>query len=469
MRPWIAVVAAAASVTGLIPVMHDRATASDASLRPPATALSAAAAGSSAPQASRPGAAAFGPTPAASAPSFILVRAASSATLLEPSAARGAVSSGQVARPMNAVAALPPLTGIDLTKIAIHEDGAIAPAPLGRVAHLTLNTDLQRVTQRILREFRLPEAAVVLLDLSEGKVLVWASHVERGPLRDLCVESTAPAASVFKIVTAAALVETAGVPADVRQCYSGGESRITSTDLVDDPRRDRWCASLGEAMGRSINTVFARLAVKNLTSPTLTSMAQAFGFGESQPFDVPVGISDVRIPEDRLGLGRTAAGFWNTTLSPLEGAMIAGTVANRGEMLRPVLVESVTDSSGTLYEAPKRSVLRRTIRPETAAALTAMMETTTSNGTSHRAFRDLEGRAFLPNISVAGKTGSLMRAETQQFYTWFVGFAPSRAPEVAISVLAVNTPTWRAKANVVARDVLRAYFASRGASGVTRP
>jgi peptidoglycan glycosyltransferase len=386
-----------------------------------------------------------------------------------PSSAAALRTAAVAARPTNASTALPPLSGIDLTKITLHEDGATAPAPLGRVAHLTLHTDLQRVTQRILREFALPEAAVVLLDLSDGKVLIWASHVERGRLRDLCVESTAPAASVFKIVTAAALVETAGVPADVRQCYSGGESRITSTDLIDDPRRDRWCATLGEAMGRSINTVFARLAVKNLTPATLTNMAQAFGFGEAQPFDVPVGVSDVRIPEDRLGLGRTAAGFWNTTLSPLEGAMIAGTVANRGETLRPVLVESVRDASGTLYEAPKRSVLRRTIRPETAAALTAMMETTTSSGTSHRAFRDLEGRAFLPNISVAGKTGSLMRAETQQFYTWFVGFAPSRAPEVAVSVLAVNTPTWRAKANVVARDVLRAYFASKGASGVTRP
>jgi cell division protein FtsI/penicillin-binding protein 2 len=340
---------------------------------------------------------------------------------------------------------------------------------MGRVAHLTLNADLQRVTQRVLREYALPEAAVVVLDLSDGKVLVWGSHVEHGPLRDLCVESTAPAASVFKIVTAAALVETAGVPPDIRQCYSGGESRITSLDLVDDPKRDRWCATLGEAMGHSVNTVFARLAVKNLTPPTLTSMAQAFGFGEAQIFDVPVAVSDVRIPEDKLGFARTAAGFWNTTLSPLEGAMIASTVANRGETLRPVLVESVTDASGTIYEAPKRAVLRRTIRPETAAALTSMMETTTSNGTSHRAFRDLEGRSFLPNISVAGKTGSLIRAETQQFYTWFVGFAPSRSPEIAISVLAVNTPTWRAKANVIARDVLRAYFASRGASGVTRP
>jgi penicillin-binding protein A len=439
MRPWIAVAAAAASVTGFVPFMHHRATAGDVSHRSPANS---------------------GPSTSGSAPGA--VSAAPPAAISPAAGASGRTA----ATPGNE---LPPLSGVDLTKIALREDGATAPAPLGRVAHLTLNPQLQRATQRVLNEYALPEAAVVVLDLSEGKVLVWASHIQKGPARDLCVESTAPAASVFKIVTAAALVETAGVPPDIRQCYSGGESRITSIDLVDDPKRDRWCATLGEAMGRSVNTVFARLAVKNLTPPTLASMAQAFGFGEPQPFDVPVGVSDVRIPEDRLGFARTAAGFWNTTLSPLEGAMIASTVANRGETLRPVLIDSITDASGTLYEAPKRAVLRRTIRPETAAALTAMMETTTSNGTSHRAFRDLEGRAFLPNISVAGKTGSLTRAETQQFFTWFVGFAPSRSPEIAISVLAVNTPTWRAKANVIARDVLRAYFAARGASGVTRP
>jgi len=424
--------------------MHHRATAGDALRRAPAVA-------------------------SASATSAGISAAASATAATSTAVSAPATAFGQPNATAPAASAPPPLSGIDLTKIALHDDGATAPGPLGRVAHLTLNSQLQRATRRVLSEYALPEAAVVVLDINEGKVLVWASHIEKGPARDLCVESTAPAASVFKIVTAAALVETAGVPPDIRQCYSGGESRITSIDLVDDPKRDRWCATLGEAMGRSVNTVFARLAVKNLTPPTLTSMAQAFGFGEPQPFDVPVGVSDVRIPEDRLGFARTAAGFWNTTLSPLEGAMIASTVANRGETLRPVLIDSVTDASGTLYEAPKRAVLRRTIRPETASALTAMMETTTSNGTSHRAFRDLEGRAFLPNISVAGKTGSLIRAETQQFYTWFVGFAPSRAPEIAISVLAVNTPTWRAKANVIARDVLRAYFASRGASGVTRP
>jgi len=413
MRPWIAIVGAATSIAAFVPLVQHRASADQAQARTVAAPPSSAAA------------------------------------LKRPS--------------------LPPLAGVEIDKLVVHDDEVTAPAPLGRTAHLSIDPGLQRAASKVLRDYAFPEAAVVVLDTSGGRVLAWVNHIEKGPARDLCVEATAPAASVFKIVTGAALVETAGLAPDARQCYSGGESRITALDLVDDPRRDRWCATLGEAMGRSINSVFARLAIKNLTPADLTSMAGAFGFGEAVPFDVPVAVSGLYIPEDKLGFARTAAGFWNTTMSPLEAATIANTVANHGEMPRPVIVESVVDATGSLYQAPKRAVVRRAIHPETAVALTSMMETTISNGTSYRAFHDGEGRAFLPNMPVAGKTGTLTRAETQQFYTWFVGFAPSRAPEVAIAVLVVNTPSWRAKANVVAREVLRAYFAAKGTPGVTRP
>ena len=69
-------------------------------------------------------------------------------------------------------------------------------------------------------------------------------------------------------------------------------------------------------------------------------------------------------------------------------------------------------------------------------------------------------------MSVAGKTGSLTDYKANRFYTWFVGFAPAEAPEVAISALVVNTPSWQIKAPQLARDVLRAYFAKKGAKSV---
>jgi peptidoglycan glycosyltransferase len=363
----------------------------------------------------------------------------------------------------------PPFAGIELDKWSLRDQDIVAPAPLGRTAHLALDPALQVSTERILRDAQPVEAGVVVIDTATSRVKVWANHVDHGPPRDICAEATAPAASIFKIVTASALVETAGFKPDDRQCYAGGESRITAADLVDDPRRDRWCVTLGEALGKSVNTVFARLALKHLKPAELESTAEALGFGKPIPFDVQIAESGVHLPQDSLGFARTAAGFWNTTLSPFEAAAMANAIANRGEMVRPVLVESVTDASGTLYRAPQKVVIRRAVEAETANAVTSMMENTVLHGTSLRAFRDGQGRPFLPNISVAGKTGTLSSSDGKLLYTWFVGFAPSASPEVALAVLVVNGPNFRAKANAVARDVLRGYFAAKGAPGVSRP
>ena len=84
--------------------------------------------------------------------------------------------------------------------------------------------------------------------------------------------------------------------------------------------------TLAEAMGRSINTVFARLALKSLTPAQLGATGSALGFGDAPAFDVPVAPSTLHLPDDRLGFARTAAGFWNTTMSPLGGAMLASAI-----------------------------------------------------------------------------------------------------------------------------------------------
>ena len=123
----------------------------------------------------------------------------------------------------------------------------------------------------------------------------------------------------------------------------------------------------------------------------------------------------------------------------------------------------------TLHKGASRQVLSRAESPEVAAAVTRMMEATVSDGTSFKAFHDGAGREYLPGVSVAGKTGTLTKQQTDQFFTWFVGFAPSQKPEVAIAVLAVNKSTWKTKANTVARQMLQAYFAEKGFAGVKPP
>jgi len=365
-----------------------------------------------------------------------------------------------------------PVAGLDLVHVSVAEGTANAPAA-GGTATLTLDPDLERTAVGLMNAHHLPEGAIVLMDVATGKLLVYASHVEKGPQRDLCAEATAPSASVFKIVTAAALVEDAHLGPDTKQCYSGGEQRINTVDLVDDPQRDRWCTTLAGAMGRSINTVFARLARQHLAPAQLEGMARRFGYGQPFAFDVPVQPSALRMPSEPLEFARTAAGFWNTTLSPLEAAELSAIVAREGEAVRPSVVDKVVVGDAVAWSAPDGPVTRRVVTKETAAQLATMMEHTVSEGTSWRAFHDAKGGAFLPGVTVAGKTGTLTDAETKRYYTWFTGYAPSHPQpgvrQVAVAVLVVNGPAWQVKANVIARDVLRSYFAGHDVTGVTRP
>jgi peptidoglycan glycosyltransferase len=366
-----------------------------------------------------------------------------------------------------------PMAGLDLLRMSATGEAMFAPTGRG-TAKLTVDPSLQTTALALMRAHHLPEAAVVLMDTATGRLLVYASHVDHGDKHDLCAEAGAPSASVFKVVTAAALVEDAHLGADTKQCYSGGEQRISALDLVDSPQRDRWCTTLAGALGRSINTVFARLAKEHLAPAQLDAMARRFGYGQAMAFDVPVQPSTLHVPSEPLGFARTAAGFWNTSLSPLGAVEMSAIVARGGETIRPSVVESVTsDASGVVWSAPETPESRRVIASETAAELETMMARTVSEGTSYRAFHDASGKAFLPGIPVAGKTGTLTDSDTQRYYTWFTGFAPLRVEpgsgQVAIAALVINGPSWEVKANVLARDVLRAYFKARGAMGVTPP
>jgi cell division protein FtsI/penicillin-binding protein 2 len=223
-------------------------------------------------------------------------------------------------------------------------------------------------------------------------------------------------------------------------------------------------------MGRSINVVFGRLAQKYLKPEDLERMGGAFGFGSPVPFAVKNDAPRLNVPNNPIEFARTAAGFWNTTLSPLAAVCLGQTVASRGVSLEPRIVDRVIEKGRILWQDDaKPTVLRRAVRPETANELTRMMLETVENGSARAAFRDPKGEPYLPGIGVAGKTGTLSDHEANHHYTWFVGFAPADQPEIAVAALVVNNPTWQIKAPMMARNLLRTYFAKAGRSGVTLP
>src|SRR5262245_27926899 len=219
-------------------------------------------------------------------------------------------------RPAAGPPAPPSLDGLDLLRLDVRPLKVTAPLSEGRVAELTLDPVLQRSIRAEMEGYRLPQSGVVMIEVKTGRVIAYASYVGEGEKVDVNARAEAPAASVFKVVTGAALVEKAGLGAETEQCYHGGKSRIAPDELEDNPRRGKWCATLGIAMGRSINVVFAKLAQKHITPEDLTAVGGAFGFGAPVPFVVPNQAPELKMPDDPLEFARASAGFWHTTLSP---------------------------------------------------------------------------------------------------------------------------------------------------------
>jgi len=341
--------------------------------------------------------------------------------------------------------------------------GFIATLQGGARAELTLDPRLQDAAEDVFRTFQIPYGAAVVMSVPDGRILALVGRSAVSPdlgAEQLALQAWAPAASIFKIVSATALVSEGGLNGQSRVCYHGGVSSVLADNLIDNPRMDRSCGTLAYGVGKSQNAILARMATDHLTPEKLDRVARSFGFGQTIPFEVPIESSQIDVPvADKLEFARAAAGFWHSTLSPLHAALLAATVANLGEMPAPRLIERATGPDGQPLEmrlAPGHRVMTAAVAREVGF----MMEQTTRIGTARATFNDRKGRPLLP-VSVAGKTGTLS-AETDKGYlgySWFIGYAPADHPEIAFAVALGNHASWRIKATYVGRRLVTEYLA----------
>lgn len=351
----------------------------------------------------------------------------------------------------------------------IYPDGDQMLADLGNDwrAELTLDTHLQAKAEKILNRSKVPFGAIVVMDVKDGDVLAMvdryderaenAPTLEEGGPSHLALRRIAPAASIFKIATAAALVES-GVRPHREYPFKNARRRVYLNNLTANakglPR-----SSLTTGFAHSNNGLFSRLADKNLNAEDMEVIADRFGFNKVLPFPLLTDASTAHIPRNRLERARMSAGFWHTYLTPLHAASIAASIAGDGSIPTPRLVRRLHAPDDRTIEAPNRGAFTRAMRPDTALAMRDMMAATVKKGTGRRSFSKWPSK--LRHIRVAGKTGTLAKREPYTSYTWFVGYAPADAPQVAIAVMVGNGALWWQRATDVARDTLAAHFTYR--------
>ena len=322
-------------------------------------------------------------------------------------------------------------------------------APRASAEVPSVDERLQASAERWLRTAAPHEGAIVMSDVKTVRVLAGAS-VGGG---DRVGAAFAPLASVFKLATVSALLDSGRATGGSTVCYSGGERSIDLGDLRDVHVPGEACIPLRTAVGHSINVAIAKLALRHTQPADVQAKARSLGLDGLVPIDRAVGRSHISVPEDPLGFARAAAGFWNGRTSALGALFAVQTIANGGTRVR----------LQTSTKNPTRIEDGRAIRSESAAELARMMQITTRSGTAAKVFRK-GNRPSLEGVAVAAKTGTLIGDKPTRMYSWFVGFAPANAPEVAISVLLANDVTWRMKGIEVGREVLGDYFRVRAAA-----
>ncbi len=263
----------------------------------------------------------------------------------------------------------------------------------------TIDPALQDRITGLFAEHHVPYGAFVAISPKTGKVLAMAEYSGKSSGDPhLALRATYPAASLFKLITASAAIENGKVEPDTVIRFNGGLYTLTPKNWGDNPKRDKNKITLADAMGKSCNVAFAKVALRWLGVEDLLHYAENFGFNKALDFELPVQISQASLENTRESIAKTAAGFGNVTLSPLHGALIASAIGNNGRMIAPRIVEKISLNGRELDNC---------ISPETAGKLRYMMTKTIESGTSRHAFHTRKGKAYLKDIVIGGKTGSL--------------------------------------------------------------
>lgn len=325
---------------------------------------------------------------------------------------------------------------------------------------LTIDHELQAYAASRLGN---QNGAVVALDPKTGEVLALVSNPsfdpnlsalndsfsdlvedeENAPFLSRATSGLYAPGSTFKVITAAAALEN-GLE-DFTFSDTEEEVSFDGTLIRNFGGKTYGEIDLKTAFVKSSNTAFAALGQK-LTYAKILKTAEAFGFNEEMEFELPVADSSAPQTVKNPGkLAQTAIGQGDLSVTPLQMATVAATIANNGKRMQPYLVSELTYPNGFTVSYGAKSA-GRAVSESVALTLRDWMKAVVSEGT---------GTAAKANIGIAGKTGTAQNEREDRDHAWFIGFAPADEPNIAVCVLLEYAgQTGGTAAAPIARDIM---------------
>lgn len=351
----------------------------------------------------------------------------------------------------------------------------------GATVELTLDAQAQQAAWDALDGQR---GSVVALDPTTGAVLAMvsapsydpnrlASHDSRSvrtawselnedPSRPMTNRAIGgdlyPPGSAFKLLVAAAALDSGKYQADTVIPGPGVYQLPNSSSTMNNhaggdrtPCGPNDESTLAEALRTSCNTSFALLG-QEVGEEDLRATAEEFGFGKRLEIPLAVTPSSIGTDLDGAQLATTSIGQYETRVTPMQMAMMAGAFANDGVVMEPQLVRSVrTNDLSSVAELSPREV-GQPLSAANAAQMRTMMVDVVENGTG--------GAAAIDGVEVGGKTGTAQWGEGRAPHSWYVGYAQAGDRKVAVAVLVEEGGYGSRVAAPIAKDVMEAVVRS---------
>lgn len=343
------------------------------------------------------------------------------------------------------------------------------PAEAGDNVYLTIDETIQYIVERELKKVVLEQnaagATALVMDVKTGAFLAMANSPDYDPNNYNAVDSSVwnnaavsglyEPGSTFKILTAAMVLEER-VTSATEQFYCPGYHYIGKMRMNCHKLIGHGAETFTDGVANSCNPVFAEV-VERLGKEKFYDYLEGFGMDRRAGIDLPGEARSLLVAEDAAvpyDLAAMSIGQSNA-YTPVQMITAISAVANGGELMKPHIVEKITDQDGNIVKETQPEVIRRVISQDTAEELWAILENVVANGTGRRG--KIEG------YQIAGKTGTAQKVSSEGGYSArervvsFAGFAPANDPQIACIVI-VDTSTNEAGGGVVAGPVFKSIL-----------
>lgn len=335
-------------------------------------------------------------------------------------------------------------------------------SPLKGNIRYTFDPEAHQEMADVYLRYQPDYACFVAMDADTGAILNVSSFIKSAESWDnLVMRSEYPAASVFKVITAAAGIDLGKVSESTVIPYNGKSTTLYKSQVLRH-KENKWTRTptFRESFAKSVNPVFGQVGVFQLGAGQLTNYAERFGFNAPLATDINLPVSRLGIEFDgQWPIAEAASGYTrDITLSPIHAAQIAATVINGGYQVTPHMVDSVRDSKGNVMYQAKPKKGEQIIQTGTAKQLKNLMHATTRIGSARSSFRDTHKYKVYRNMDIGGKTGSLTGYSPKGRHDWFVGYAEKDGKRIAYASLIINKEKWYVRSAYVARQFIYHYF-----------